>query len=134
MNLEQARTLLEKSLNIKISNKELASALGMQESNISRKLASKTRLKQRQINALQDFYAFELPCDIHDEDLTGKACNYDLLEKVIIELEKFLQSNKYSLRPDEKAKLTVSIYRMSEFNNLDLSDDLIENLIRLMQN
>ncbi len=68
MDLEQARTTLEKLTNKNISNTELSFALGMKLPNISRKLKDESKLKAKQIRLIEEYFKITLPKENDNND------------------------------------------------------------------
>lgn len=133
MDLEQARMYLERVTNQRISNSELAKALNMKLPNISKKLKEKSKLKRTHIEALETYYCVKLPDNVEDFLQEAKN-NYFLLEDVIVNVLNYLSNcNIPMIMTNEKrAKLITTIYRMVQYNAVEVNDTIIETLLRLM--
>lgn len=133
MNLQQARTWLERVNNTRISNTELAKALNMKLPNISKKLKAESKLRTSQIEALEKYFCLKLPANIEDY-LQEANNNYNQLEDVIDKVLTFLSNHDLPipLTNKKRAKLITTIYRMVQYNATEVNDTLIENLLRLM--
>lgn len=135
MNLEQARMYLERLTNERISNSKLAEVLDMKLPNISKKLKEKSKLRQNQIEALEKYYCLKLPTNI-EYYLQEAKNNYILLEDIIIKVLNFISAQEMplpiKLTNEKKAKLITTIYRMVQYNAIEVNDTIIENLIRLI--
>lgn len=135
MNLEQARMYLERLTNERISNSKLAEVLDMKLPNISKKLKEKSKLRQNQIEALEKYYCLKLPTNI-EHYLQEAKNNYILLEDIIIKVLNFISTQEIplpiKLTNEKKAKLITTIYKMVQYNAIEVNDTIIENLIRLI--
>lgn len=135
MNLEQARMYLERLTNERISNSKLAEVLDMKLPNISKKLKEKSKLRQNQIEALEKYYCLKLPTNIECYLQEAKN-NYILLEDIIIKVLNFISVQEVPLpirlTNEKKAKLITTIYRMVQYNAIEVNDIIIENLLRLI--
>lgn len=133
MDLEQARIYLERVTNERISNKQLGIALNMDKSNVSRKLKDKTKLRHSQIEALETYYCLKLPDNVEDFLQEAKN-NYSLLEDVIVKVLNYLSACHIPMimTNEKRAKLITTIYRMVQYNAVEVNDTIIETLLRLM--
>lgn len=133
MDLEQARIYLERVTNTRINNSKLAEILNMRLPNISKKLKEKSKLRQCHQEALENYYAIKFPNNVEDF-LTDAQNNYNLLEDVIVKVLNYLQNCvlPFQITNEKKAKLITTVYRMVQYNAVEINNTLIENLLRLM--
>ncbi|MBQ2872337.1 hypothetical protein IJE86_11595 [bacterium] len=135
MNLEQARIYLERITNSRISNNELCLALDMKKSNLSRKLKEKSKLRECHKEALEKYYNLKFPNNV-EELLEEASNNYSLLEDIIVKVLNYTSNSTLPIKvtDEKKAKLITTLYRMVQYNAVEVNDTLIENLLRLTDN
>lgn len=123
MNIQEAQTLLEKLTNSKISQSEIARALGKDRSNINAKAKRGTELKLSEVNLLENYFGVNLST----KQQRFSQNDLDDLKDIIYIIEEFLNTKKLKLTPDKKSELIVTIYKL--YLNGDLKNIKKDNVI-----
>lgn len=126
MDLEEARQTIQNLTNKIVTNNQLADALKMYASGVSRKISTKTPLKLKQLMQLESYFNVSL---INKNDKNGKKVHLDktAIKKIIVTVEKFLLEENLSLHPEKKAELILTLYEM--FLNGSLTSIEEDNII-----
>ena len=135
MDTNELQKTLQKLNYGKITNRELATLWGIDETSVSRKKRLKTQLTVQEIAIVEQKIGKSLTNINHEDNLNlcknTTKYNINHLKNVIISFEEYIKNSDINITPEKKADIIILFYKLYANDNYNITDEIIAQICNI---